>query len=214
MRLPKHIGVIPDGNRRWAQSRGMAKGKGYAQGLDPALAFFRLAQATRIRELSVYGFTIENNMRPPAQRKAFTDACIRAVELLSKEDAELLIIGNTESRMFPKVLLPYASERQTFGAGGTKVNFLVNYGWEWDFGSLKGADPARSNILKNLRSSEVSKIDLIIRWGGRSRLSGFLPAQSVYADLFVIDEFWPDFEPEHLTRALNWYAKQDVTLGG
>ena len=168
MRLPNHIGVIPDGNRRWAQARGLTKGKGYAQGLDPALAFFRLARIAGIKEISVYGFTVENNMRPSAQRKAFTDAYIRAVELLSKEDAELLIVGNTESRMFPKVLLPYASERRTFCAGGTKVNFLVNYGWEWDFNKLKTADPALTNILKNLLSSEVSKIDLIIRWGAGS----------------------------------------------
>ena len=214
MRLPKHIGVIPDGNRRWAHSRGLAKGRGYAHGLDPALAFFRLAREAGIREISVYGFTIENNMRPPAQRKAFTDACIRAVELLTKEDAELLIVGNTESRMFPKVLLPYTSRRTTFGAGGTKVNFLVNYGWEWDFSKLKTADPARTTILKDLRSFDVSKIDLIIRWGGRSRLSGFLPAQSVYADIYVVDDLWPDFKPEHLTCALEWYAKQDITLGG
>ena len=214
MRLPKHIGVIPDGNRRWAQARGLTKGKGYAQGLDPALTLLSTRPTAGIQEISVYGFTMENNMRPPSQRKAFTDACVRAVELLSKEDAELLIVGNTELRMFPKVLLPYASERTTFGAGGTKVNFLVNYGWEWDFNKLKTAAPALTNILKNLRSSEVSRIDLIIRWGGRSRLSGFLPAQSVYADIFVIDELWPDFEPEHLTRALEWYAKQDVTLGG
>lgn len=166
MRLPNHVGVIPDGNRRWAQARGLTKGKGYAQGLDPALSFFRLARTAGIKEISVYGFTMENNRRPPAQRKAFTEACVRAVELLSKEDAELLIVGNTESRMFPKVLLPYTYERRTFGAGGTKVNFLVNYGWEWDFNKLKAADPALTNILKNLRSSEVSKIDLIIRWGG------------------------------------------------
>ncbi len=116
--------------------------------------------------------------------------------------------------MFPKALRSYAAQRTCFGAGGTKVNFLVNYGWEWDFGGLKGADPGRGNILKNLHSSDVSKIDLIIRWGGRSRLSGFLPAQSVYADIFVVDDLWPDFKPEHLTRALNWYAKQDITLGG
>lgn len=214
MRLPKHIGVIPDGNRRWAQARGLAKGRGYAEGLDPAVAFFRLAQAAGIQELSVYGFTMENNRRPPAQRKAFTDACIRAVELLSKENAELLIVGNTESRMFPKALLPYTHGRMTFGTGGTKVNFLVNYGWEWDLGKLKRADPAAKNILKHLRSSDVSKIDLIIRWGGRSRLSGFLPVQSVYADIYVVDEFWPDFKAEHFSNALEWYARQDVTLGG
>ena len=116
--------------------------------------------------------------------------------------------------MFPKVLLPYTSKRKTFGAGGTKVNFLVNYGWEWDFSQLKTAGATRNSVLKNLRSSDVSKIDLIIRWGGRSRLSGFLPAQSVYADIFVVDDLWPDFKPEHLSRALAWYAKQDITLGG
>ncbi|MFH1186388.1 MAG: undecaprenyl diphosphate synthase family protein [Chloroflexota bacterium] len=214
MRLPNHVGVIPDGNRRWAQARGLAKGKGYTQGLDPALAFFKLARAAGIRELSVYGFTIDNNKRPPAQRKAFTDACIRAVDLLSREDAELLVVGNADSRMFPKELLPYTSERTTFGAGGTKVNFLVNYGWEWDLNRLKSADPTLTNIMKHLRSSEVSKIDLIIRWGGRSRLSGFLPVQSVYADIYVVDEFWPDFKPEHLSAALEWYDRQDITLGG
>ena len=214
MRLPNHVGVIPDGNRRWAQAKGLAKGKGYAEGLDPALAFYRLARASGIQEISVYGFTIENNMRPPAQRKAFTEACVRAVDLLCKEDAELLVVGNAESRMFPKELLPYTSERITFGVGGTKVNFLVNYGWEWDLGKLKTADPGPTNIMKHLRSAEVSKIDLIIRWGGRSRLSGFLPAQSVYADIYVVDELWPDFKPEHLQNALEWYSKQDITLGG
>ncbi len=214
MRLPKHVGVIPDGNRRWAQARGLAKGKGYARGLDPALAFFKQAQGFGIKEISVYGFTMENNRRPPTQRKAFTDACIRAVELLSKEDAELLIVGKAESRMFPKELLPYVSKRTTFGKGGTKVNFLVNYGWEWDLNNLKTADSSHLNILKHLRSSEVSKIDLIIRWGGRRRLSGFLPVQAAYADIYVLDEYWPDFDPEHLSRALKWYSKQDITLGG
>ena len=57
-------------------------------------------------------------------------------------------------------------------------------------------------------------MDLIIRWGGRRRLSGFLPVQSIYADFFVIEDYWPDYQPEHLEQALAWYQKQDVTLGG
>jgi undecaprenyl diphosphate synthase len=55
---------------------------------------------------------------------------------------------------------------------------------------------------------------MIVRWGGRRRLSGFLPVQSVYADMFVIDDLWPDFRPEHFTRAIEWYQEQDPTLGG
>ena len=97
---------------------------------------------------------------------------------------------------------------------GTKANFLVNYGWEWDLNQLRKADPKKPGVLSNLRSSEISKIDLIIRWGGWNRLSGFLPVQSIYADIFIIDEYWPDFKPKHLTEALEWYSKQSTTLGG
>lgn len=57
-------------------------------------------------------------------------------------------------------------------------------------------------------------MDLVIRWGGMRRLSGFLPVQSVYADFYVVDELWPDYKDEHIYNALDWYSKQDVTLGG
>ena len=55
---------------------------------------------------------------------------------------------------------------------------------------------------------------MIIRWGGRMRLSGFLPVQSVYSDMFVIEDMWPEYEEEHFERAINWYQNQDITLGG
>ena len=66
----------------------------------------------------------------------------------------------------------------------------------------------------NLKSKDISRMDMIIRWGGRRRLSGFLPVQSVYADFFVINEMWPDFEKSQFEEALTWYNEQDVTLGG
>ena len=64
-----------------------------------------------------------------------------------------------------------------------------------------------------LKSEDISRIDLIIRWGGRRRLSGFLPVQSVYADFYVVDSMWPDFKEKEFYNALKWYDKQDVTLG-
>lgn len=65
-----------------------------------------------------------------------------------------------------------------------------------------------------MASAGVSRIDLIVRWGRRRRLSGFLPVQSVYADFYVVDALWPDYEPEQFHAALRWSAAQDVTLGG
>lgn len=213
MRVPKHIGVIPDGNRRWALGQGLSKDMGYASGIDPGFLVFKLCQKEKIEELTFYGFTTDNAKRPAVQKEAFIKACIDAVKLIEKEDSEILVLGDSKSPVFPKELLPYTT-RRVFGKGGLKVNFLVNYGWEWDLNSLKSADSKKKNITNNIMSSDISRMDLIIRWGGRRRLSGFLPVQSVYSDFYIIDDLWPDFIEKHFYDALNWYDIQDVTLGG
>ena len=213
MRLPNHIGIIPDGNRRWAENNGLTKEKGYKLGINPGLLLFKLCQKLGIKEITYYGFTTDNTKRPANQKEAFTQACIDAVKLLSHEDAELLVIGNTESPCFPKELLPF-TERKVFGKGGIKVNFLVNYGWEWDLNLSRKTNNKRKNLDLALQSKDISRIDLIIRWGGRRRLSGFLPIQSVYSDFYVVNDYWPDFKSQHVYDALEWYATQDITLGG
>ncbi|MBU5437939.1 undecaprenyl diphosphate synthase family protein [Tissierella sp. MSJ-40] len=214
MRLPNHIGVIPDGNRRWAVDNGMTKDKGYRAGLDPGLELFKLCEKEGIKEITYYGFTVDNTKRPTIQRLAFTTACIDAVNMLSKENAELLVVGNTESPMFPNALIPFTLKRQTFGKGGIKVNFLVNYGWQWDLKEYLSQNEDKKDVLNLIKSRDISRVDLIIRWGGRRRLSGFLPLQSVYSDFYIIEDYWPEFNPEHFYDALKWYDRQDVTLGG
>ncbi|ABR47444.1 Di-trans-poly-cis-decaprenylcistransferase [Alkaliphilus metalliredigens QYMF] len=217
-RIPSHIGVIPDGNRRWAAGQGLAKEAGYEKGLNPGLELYGLCKELGVKELTFYGFTQDNTKRPSIQREAFQKSCVDAVEMLSKEDAELLVIGNDSSNLFPKQLIPYR-KRTKFGEGRLKVNFLVNYGWQWDLShglsqEVKKNSSSNENIMTNIASADISRVDLIIRWGGRRRLSGFLPVQSIYSDLYVVDAYWPDFKPQHLYDALEWYNQQDVTLGG
>lgn len=202
MRVPRHIGIIPDGNRRWAKEKSMEKQEGYEHGLTPGLRLLRVAKESGVKEITYYGFTVDNTKRPKEQIAAFQKACVDAVELIKKEEeVSLLVVGNTDSKFFPKELLPYVKREESIAKDTMKVNFLVNYGWDWD--------------LKNhLASKDISRIDMIIRWGGMRRLSGFLPVQSVYADIYVVKEFWPDYKDEHFYQALAWYQKQDVTLGG
>lgn len=202
MRIPKHIGVIPDGNRRWAVSRGLSKEEGYQHGLQVGLDLLREAKRAGIEEVTYYGFTVDNCKRPKKQFDAFCRACVKAVQMIASEGTELLVIGNEESKCFPEELKAYR-KRTKIAGGGIRVNFLVNYGWEWDL-----------QDFMNLKSKDISRMDMIIRWGGRRRLSGFLPVQSVYADFFVINEMWPDFEKSQFEEALTWYNEQDVTLGG
>ena len=195
------MGFIPDGNRRWAANRGLPKEAGYAFGIAPGLALFEACTALGIEEVSVYGFTQDNTKRPAQQKSEFRNACVAFALEIARRGAALLVVGDERSREFP----PPLKEFRVRASGGIKVNFLVNYGWEWDLEGLKqGA----------LRSNEVSRLDLVVRWGGGRRLSGFLPVQSVYADFYVVDAYWPDFESSHLHEALAWFEKQDRTLGG
>lgn len=213
LRIPNHIGIIPDGNRRWALSNGLKKQDGYDYGLKPGLELLRLAKKVGIKEITYYGFTMDNCKRPVVQQDAFKKACVDAVHIISSEGSSLLVVGNTQSQSFPKELLPY-TKRTDINGGGIKVNFLVNYGWEWDVGNIQASKDTGHSIQSKLHSSDISRIDLIIRWGNMRRLSGLLPIQSVYSDFYVVEEMWPDFHPKHFENALEWYDKQDVTLGG
>lgn len=202
-RIPKHIGIIPDGNRRWAKKSGLKKEEGYAFGLEPGLELLRAAKKYGVRELTYYGFTVDNCKRPREQLKAFFHACVEAVKLMELEDVRPYVLGNTKSSCFPKELIPYTEPEMLPASASDKmrVNLLVNYGWEWD-------------MKHDWVSKMIPRVDLVIRWGGMCRLSGFLPLQTVYSDFCIIQELWPDFKEEQFEYALNWYQKQDVTLGG
>lgn len=199
--LPCHVGFIPDGNRRWAVNQGLAKEAGYAEGIAPGLQLFETCKASGIKEISIYCFTQDNTKRPSVQKQAFSEATVAFAFEIERRGASLLVVGDETSAQFPVALKEFRQRRGV----GMKVNLLVNYDWEWDLTGLKNG---------GLRSDEVSRLDLIVRWGGGRRLSGFLPVQSVYADFYVRDEYWPDFDPQHFEDALAWFKTQDKTLGG
>jgi len=205
-KIPSHIGIIPDGNRRWAMKNGLQKKEGYYHGINPGFTLYEMMIACGVKEATFYGFTKDNNKRAVDQREAFTKACVDAVELLANRDANLLVIGNTDSPAFPPELMKYANKRVSFGRGLININFLVNYDWKWDLENLMKE--------KHIMSFEIPRLDLIIRWGGQRRLSGFLPVQSTYADFYIIDDYWPSFQKSHFFDALRWYQDCDVTLGG
>ena len=199
--IPRHVGFIPDGNRRWATANRLPREAGYGHGINPGLLLCEKCKELGIEEVSIYGFTQENTKRPSIQKQAFSEACVAFAFEIARRGTALLVVGDETSTQFPKVLTEFRHRQGV----GMKVNLLVNYGWEWDLAGLKNG---------GLHSGEVSRLDLIVRWGGGCRLSGFLPVQSVYADFYVRDEYWPDFDPQHFDQALDWFKNQDQTLGG
>ena len=199
--VPRHIGFIPDGNRRWAVDKGLAKQDGYEHGIEPGLHLYEQCLRAGVDEVSVFCFTKDNTKRSSAQTTAFKTASVAFALTIADRGAAVLVVGDDGSPQFPPELVDFRERR----GSGLKVNLLVNYGWDWDLAGLKTGD---------LRSRDVSRVDLIVRWGGGRRLSGFLPVQSVYADIYVRDELWPDFRPGHFEEALAWFRDQDRTLGG
>lgn len=199
--IPQHVGFIPDGNRRWAEHQGLSRDQGYRFGIEPGLQLYEICKERQIPEVSIFGFTQDNTKRPTAQIQAFRTACVKFALEIAQRGASLLVVGNDQTGHFPNELRDFRSRQ----GRGIKVNFLVNYHWEWDLAGLKTGE---------IRSHEVSRLDLIMRWGGGRRLSGFLPVQSVYADFYVVDDYWPAFKPTHFEDALEWFKHQDQTLGG
>jgi undecaprenyl diphosphate synthase len=216
-RVPRHVGLIPDGNRRWAKMRGMTAAEGYAPGVEAGLKMLQQCHDLGIEEVSVYGFTQDNAKRPREQRESFSAACVCFAERALVHDIDLMVVGDAGSPVFPEELKPFAGQRM--GGGSLKVNMLVNYSWKWDIEHALRMASGGNGALKKpipdiIASSRVSRIDLVVRWGGCRRLSGFLPVQCVYADFYVVEALWPDYEREQFLDALRWYQKQEITLGG
>jgi undecaprenyl diphosphate synthase len=208
-KMPRHVGLIPDGNRRWARERGMHPAEGYKAGVYKGLQMLQDCLDLGIEEVSIYGFTQDNTKRPRDQRIAFANACVHFARAAMEYDIALLVVGDASSSMFPDDLKPFAAERQ---GKGLKVNMLVNYGWEWDLQTALASGSKKP--LEGLASRDVSRMDMIVRWGGFRRLSGFLPVQSVYADFYVVDDYWPAYELSQFHAALAWFQTQEPTLGG
>jgi len=215
-RIPRHVSFIPDGNRRWAEARGLSRAEGYAHGIERGVALLGLCEELGIEEVSIYGFTKENVRRPSDQVEAFRAACTEFAYRATAAGAAVLAVGDAESAVFPQELRPFAKHRSE---GSLRVNLLVNYSWQWDLHfamehARTNGGVSYSGVPRALASGDVSRVDLVVRWGGRRRLSGFLPVQCAYADFYVIDTLWPDSQPEEFLDALEWYQRQDITMGG
>ncbi len=215
-RVPKHVGFIPDGNRRWADARDLSRAAGYEAGVEPGLRLMEVCTEIGIEEVSIYGFTRENALRSSEQVEAFRSACMTFARRAVDAGAALRVIGDSRSRVFPEALRSFTRRR---GRGDIRVNLLVNYAWQWDlYTALRHAHAsaalAHSALPSALASGAIPRVDLVVRWGGRRRLSGFLPVQCAYADLYFVDTLWPDSTTGEFLDALAWYQDQDVTLGG
>lgn len=227
--LPRHIGIIMDGNRRWAKQRMLPPEAGHQAGSKVVGKVIRHCKKLGIPYVTIYALSTENWKRPQREVDALLTLLRRYLsdmEQYQRENARLRVLGD------PAPLPPDLQEAIQKAQEGSKdntaitVNIALNYGGRAEIlhgvkqllrdcaaGALDPERITEEDIARRLYTAGEPDPDLIIRPSGEQRLSNFLLWQSAYSELVFLNVLWPDFTPEHLNYALHQYARRDRREG-
>lgn len=226
-KLPKHIAIIMDGNRRWAKKHGLPPGKGHEAGAKNLQEITNYCRDIGIKNLTVYALSTENWHKRSAQEvKGIFNLLMRIVkekkEEYKKSGIKFFVLGNFQAFPFKvknaiKNMLDIVLDHERI-----KLNIALNYGGRDEIVHamqeiIKDKVPSHkideALISQYLYTHDQPDPDLIIRPGGEFRLSNFLIWQMSYAELYFTDILWPDFTPKKLEQALYWYQQRDRRMG-
>lgn len=222
--LPRHLGIIMDGNGRWAKKRALPRTAGHKVGADVFKKISKECGRIGIEEVTFYAFSTENWKRPKEEVETlmhlFYDYLIEAKnDLQTSGNLRVRFIGEEEG-MHPKLLeLMRDAEKETASRTGTLINIAVNYGGRQEIVSAVNRLIAQGKT--SITEQDISEnvytapdCDLIIRPSGEERLSNFLLWQSAYSEFWSSDVLWPDFTEQDLHLALAAFEKRNRRFGG
>ena len=218
-----HVGIILDGNRRFAKKLGKQVWKGHEYGAEKVEKLLDWAKELDIGEMTLYCFSMENFNREKKEveyliklfKKFFKK--FKDDKRIGEDRVQINFIGDL--KRFDDELQELMNEmmERTKDYGGFRINFLMGYGGRWEI--IEGIKKIVENNLEvNEEMLENNLLiknepDLIIRTGGEMRGSGFLPWQSVYSEWFYLEKLWPEFEKEDLVRCIDEFKKRDRRFG-
>lgn len=221
---PRSIGIIMDGNRRWAKENGLPSLEGHRKGLDKVTDLLEWAEAANIEEVVLYAFSTENWNRTPAEveylMKLFEEAIENKFNGFIERGGRVRFIGQRDRLTLTLQKLMQATEERS--AGGTKGTLIValSYGGRAEILSAVNEllTAGREQVTEaELRDAMWSKglldPDLIIRTGGDMRLSNFLTWQSAYSELFFTETKWPDFSKDEFDSIISDFSGRERRLG-
>lgn len=226
MKIPNCVGIIMDGNRRWARERGMPALKGHHAGGETLKKVVSFAKEIGVKHIIFYTFSTENWKRSD-EEVSYLIGLIAGflkdeLDYFNKEGGVLHCAGDL-SRFSPdlqKVLLE--AKEKTANNPGPHVYFALNYGGRQEILSAvkkiisenaKTEDITEDYFAKHLETFPMPDPDIIIRTSGEMRLSGFLPWQGVYSELFFTKTLWPDFSKEEFLKIIEEYSNRERRMG-
>ena len=218
------VGIILDGNRRWAKDRGLSKLEGHRAGLRTFKNTVRFVRDRGVKHLIVYMFSTENWNREPAEvsylMDLFRHVLADEIEHMQEKGVRVLCIGARE-RFSPELqALMRQAEERTAGNKELTLALCLSYGGRAEIvGAVNRAIAAgkkevdEETFARYLWTVGIPDPDLIIRTSGEMRLSGFLPWQGVYSELFFTKTLWPDFTEAEFKSILEEFSRRDRRLG-
>jgi len=224
--VPKHIAMIPDGNRRWSDERGLSRKEGYRIGIEHIGDVLKWCKEAGVTTVTMWGFSTDNFKRDREEIdglfQLFKKNLLEGLSTKDEEGRKIRVRFLGRRHLFPKdiIYLFDKIEEKTKDNGPYQLNLLLSYG-----GREEIVDAVNSIIAEGLKEVDEDAVsehlytkgipdpDLIIRTSGEKRLSGLMPWQSCYSEFYFSDKLWPDFSKEDFQAALDDYANRKRRYG-
>ncbi len=230
MSVPQHVGIIMDGNGRWAKKRALPRNFGHKQGAAVFKKTINWARELGIKCVTFYAFSTENWKRPTEEVNGIMNLLrqyIKDIRAAAREDIRFIFLGDVTA--LPEDITAELLDIQssTVNNNGFIAGVALNYGGRDEItraarilarrvadGEITPESITETSVEELLYTAEMPPLDLIIRPSGEQRLSNFLIWQAAYAEFVFLDVLWPDFTKKHLELAIDEYNNRDRRFGG
>lgn len=228
--IPKHVGIIMDGNGRWATKRGLKRSEGHKAGAKMMELLARHAKKCGVKVLTVYAFSTDNFKRSKEEVDYLMNLLIyyfnEKLEDVVKDGIKVIFSGRRAPLRDDVLKAMDSITERTKNNNDCILNICLNYGGQEEIvdaclklhddlnnGVVRKEDINRDSFLKYMYQ-DLPPIDLLIRTGGEHRLSNFMLYESFYAELYFVDTYFPDYDDHEFDKAIDYYQNRDRRFGG
>jgi len=224
--IPNHIAIIPDGNRRFAKKTGLSTREGYAKGIEHIGDVLKWCKEADVHILTMWGFSTDNFKRDKEEISGlfglFKENLMKALDSDEKNKYEVKVRFFGRIHLFPKEIQQLIRKAEEISSKNSayQLNLLLSYGGKEEIVDAVNSiikdgvkEVNEQTIADHLYTSGLPDPDLVIRTSGEQRLSGLMPWQSAYSELYFCEKLWPDFSKDDFQDALDVYAKRKRRFG-
>jgi undecaprenyl diphosphate synthase len=218
--VPRHVGFIVDGNRRWARERGLPTMEGHRKGLQRVEEVVEACFGAGVEYVSFYVFSTENWGRAEDEvdylMKMVKKMAMRLARKMLRQNARLVVLGAREGVAEDVLAAMDGAEAVTAGCDGGVVGMCFNYGGRREIvdavGKIRG-EVTEAKIRENLYHAEIPDVDLVVRTSGEERISGFMLWRVAYAEMLFVEKYWPDIGGDDVCAIIGEYQTRNRRFG-